>query len=240
MPEMITVKEAEKITVKGVGKTTVLPDYVIVSLVLEAEGKKYAEAVDSAAEKISQLNKALQAVGFEESSVHTKSFHVQPKYRLSKNRKDQMQRILDGYVCTHRLAMEFDYEKERLSKAVETISSSLAEPKLDISFTIKDKESVNERLLEMAAVNAKKRAEILCVSLGVSLGKVISIDYDWKEICFSSKPRFYPGMNETMMLSPTMPPDQSNGQILDLEPHEIDVSDSATFIWEIQNPEQTQ
>ena len=216
------------ITIKGVGRATIKPDYVILSLTVEAKEKKYAVAVESAAKKINKLNAALEEAGFESGSAKTASYNVRANYNFVKDRKNQMQRQFDGYVCVHRLKIEFDYNTELLGKALSTISSSLADPQLDISFTVKDKDAVNEELLSNAAKNARKKAESLCSASGASLGKLITIDYNWSDINIFSKADLR--MEDTCALAmPTavLPP-------IDIQPNDINVSDTATFIWEIQ------
>lgn len=137
------------ITMKGVGRAAVRPDFVIVSLTVEAKEKKYVSAVGSAAEKISRLNKALEGAGMEPDSAKTESYQVQAKYNFARDRKNQMQRQFEGYSCVHRLKIEFDYDAELLGKALATISQSLADPQLDVSFTVKDKDAVDEDCLPM-------------------------------------------------------------------------------------------
>ena len=88
--------------------------------------------------------------------------------------------------------------------------------------------SVNEELLSNAAKNARKKAETLCSASGASLGKLITIDYNWSDINIFSKADLR--MEDTCALAmPTaaLPP-------IDIQPNDINVSDTATFIWEIQ------
>lgn len=216
------------ITIKGVGRATIKPDFVILTLIVEAKEKKYACAVESAAKKIEKLNKSLEETGFEKESAKTLSYNVRANYSFAKDRKGQMQRQFDGYICTHRLKIEFDFDAEFLGNALSTISTSLANPQLDVAFTVKDKDAVNEELLSSAAINAKKKAEVLCNSSGASLGKLVTIDYNWSDINIFSKVDLK--MDDTCELAmPTaiLPP-------VDIHPNDINVSDSATFVWEIQ------
>ena len=51
------------ITVKGVGTATVKPDFVILSLSVEARNEDYEKAMQEAAHKIETLQTAIQTVG---------------------------------------------------------------------------------------------------------------------------------------------------------------------------------
>lgn len=217
-----------RITIKGVGRATIKPDYVVLSLSVEVKETKYANAVEKAAEKIAKLNSALEKAGFEAESAKTANYNVKENYNMVRDRKNQVQRQFDGYICTHRLKIEFDYDMELLGKALSTITSSLSEPQLDISFTIKDKDAVNDELLSNAAKNARRKAEILCAAAGATLGKLITVDYNWSDINILSKADLR--MEDTCAMAlPTaaLPP-------IDIMPKDINVSDTATFIWEIE------
>lgn len=47
---------------------------------------------------------------------------------------------------------------------------------------MKDKEAVDAALLDSACANAKAKAEILTKASGVTLGELVSIDYNWGEL----------------------------------------------------------
>lgn len=222
------------IKIKGVGRTTVEPDFVVLSLKIETKQKKYEAAIDENTRKITELNSALEKAGFEKDSVKTVSYNVRMDYSTYRDRKGMFQKSFEGYVCNNSLKIEFDFDSVILGKALNAISSCFSEPQMDISFTIKDKDAVSDRLLKSAAINAKRRAEILCSGCGAELGNLISIDYDWKEINFFSRADISTGgMGETTILSaPTASrPISPQPQI---QPTEFNVSDSAVFVWEIK------
>ena len=71
------------------------------------------------------------------------------------------------------------------------------------------------------------KAEILCRASGVELGQLISIDYNWGELNIISRTSYE---MEDCLMSPA-----SMGKCCapEIEPDDIDVSDSAAFVWEI-------
>lgn len=215
------------ITIKGVGKATIKPDYVIISLAVEAKEKKYANAVESAAKKINKLNSALQESAPEAGNVMTVSYNVRADYNFVRDWKNQEQRQLDGYVCVHRLKIEFDYDTTLLGTVLSAISGCLANPQLDISFTVKDKDAVNQELLNNVVKSAQKKAETLCCSSGVSLGKLLKIDYNWNDINIFSKADLQLKDISSLALPNAPLP------TIDIHPNDINVTDTATFVWEI-------
>ena len=73
--------------------------------------------------------------------------------------------------------------------------------------------------------NAK--TEILTKVSGVTLGELVSIDYNWGELHLYS-PTHYE------IDPPCMARASATPTAMDIEPDDIDVSDSITFVWEIR------
>ncbi len=215
------------ITVKGMGRVTTAPDYVVISMSLEARENDYEQTIELAAKKIEQLNASLEGIGFEKKTVKTTNFNVRTDYERVKDRNGNYKSIFNGYVCSHRLKVEFDFDTKRLAQTLYAISRCLAQPELSISFTVKDPSAVNKELLKSATINAKEKAQILCEASGVSLGELLSIDYNWGELNIVSRTDYM--LEEKCMAMPV-----GGLADMDIEPDDIDVSDTATFVWEIK------
>lgn len=215
------------ITVKGMGRVTTAPDYVVISMSLEAHEKNYEATMGLAANKIEQLNASLTEIGFEKKSVKTTNFNVRTDYDRVKDRNGNYTSVFNGYICTHRLKVEFDFDTKRLAQTLYAISRCLANPELSISFTVKDPSAVNTELLKSATINAKEKAQILCEASGVEMGQLLTIDYNWGELNVVSQTDYM--LEEKCMAMPV-------GSLadIDIEPDDIDVSDTATFVWEIK------
>lgn len=215
------------ITVKGMGNVKTAPDYVVVSMNLEAQGMEYEETMEQAAQQIDYLNTSLEAVGFEKKSVKTTNFNVRTAYESVKDKNGNYKSVFNGYVCSHRLKVEFDFDTKCLAQTLSAISKSLAKPELSISFTVKDPSAVNKELLRSATINAREKAEILCEASGVELGDLLTIDYNWGELNIVSCTGYM--LEERVMAMPMRAMAD-----MDIQPDDIDVSDTATFVWEIK------
>jgi len=215
------------ITVKGMGRVTTSPDYVVISMSLMAQDNDYEETMELAAKKIEYLNASLEEIGFEKKSVKTTNFNVRTDYERVKDRNGNYKSVFNGYICSHRLKVEFDFDTKRLAQTLYAISKCLAEPELSISFTVKDPSAVNKELLKSATINAKEKAQTLCEASGVELSQLLSIDYNWGELNIVSHTDYM--LEEKCMAMPV-------GGLADIEiePDDIDVSDTATFVWEIK------
>lgn len=218
---------SKTITVKGIGKVSAVPDYVVITMSLEAHENDYEETLELAAKKIEYLNASLVEIGFEKKAVKTTSFNVRTDYERVKDRNGNYKSVFNGYVCSHRLKVEFDFDTKRLAQTLYAISKCLAQPELSIVFTVKDASAVNKELLRSATINAKEKAQILCDASGVELGDLLSIDYNWGELNIVSHTEYM--LEEKCMAMPV-----GGLADIDIEPDDIDVSDTATFVWEIK------
>ena len=214
---------ARTITVKGIGKASAKPDYVELSMTLESKHEDYETAMNMAGEQIQRLNQTLEAVGFDKGSAKTTNFNVRTDYDRVKDRYGNYTSVFCGYEVTHRLKLAFDFELGKLSEALSAIAGSLSDPQLSVAFTVKDATAVNEEMLRSAAVNARRKAEILCAASGAKLGELVAIDYNWSELDIYSHTRFCcsEDVGELKMKAAS----------IDIDPEDIDVCDTATFVW---------
>ena len=213
------------ITVKGIGKVSARSDYVILEMKLEAKDKQYDKVMDIATKQLTQLKQSLLSIGFEKDAVKTTNFNVYTDYDRYKDEHDNYQRVFNGFVCCHQLKLAFDFDLKRLSEVLVTIASCPTHLEFDIVFTVKNPTEINDALLKEATINAKKKAELLCEASGVKLGQLLTIDYNWGELNIYSDTKYkFDGKTFKEFLAiPSM----------DIEPDDIDVRDTATFVWEI-------
>ncbi len=214
---------AGTITVKGIGKVSVKPDYVVLSMTLKSEDINYDKAMEIAATSISQLNDTMCGIGFEKDSVKTVDFDVRAVYDSVENKKGEYKSVFRGYNVTHELKLSFDLDLDKLSETLSAIAGCPSSPHLSVSFTVKDATAVSEEILRLAADNARKKAEILCEASGVKLGDLVDINYSWGEIDIYSDTDF--------RCEEIMP---ATLHSISFAPDDIDVSDTATFRWEIR------
>ena len=214
------------IAVKGVGSLRVKPDQVVIGLELETKDEVYDRAMALSSEQIDELTRALMEVGFAKGELKTTSFHVRADYRSEQNEKGNYVQVFDGYVCHSGLRISFDLDMQKLGETISAIGSCRGTPEMNISFTVKEPEAVNSRLLRAAADNARGKAELLCAASGVSLGELQRIEYNWSETPVFSRTE----VNADRIAMPMM----KSAFHAEMTPEEIELSDSAAFIWEIK------
>jgi uncharacterized protein YggE len=212
------------ITVTGEAKVSAKPDLVILSLSLEALDQEYEQAMEKAAKQMADLDSSLAAAGFEKDAIKTTSFQVETDYERIQDENGNWKNVFNGYKVYHRLKVEFDFDTEVLARALNAVSESSADPQLSVNFTIKDPSDIKEKLLESLTKNAKRKALVLCEASGLSLGDLLTINYSWGEINLVSDTDFRLENSRTAMLME---------ESIDIRPDDIDLRDSALFVWEI-------
>lgn len=213
------------ITVKGTGRAIARPDTVVLTMTIDSRAKGYDKAMETASGNIEDITQALAAAAFEKDDIKTTDFNVRTEYNRVKDSHGNYRQVFGGYVVTHNLKMEFDLDMLRLSQALSAIAGCRSHPQLTISFVVKDASALNEEMLRSATVSARKKAEILCNASGVALGELLSIDYNWGELNVCSDTQY--NLAEDCMAAPMM------ARGIDIVPDDVDVSDTVTFVWEI-------
>ena len=69
------------ITVKGMGRVTTAPDYVVISMSLEAHEQDYEATMELAAKKIEQLNASLEEIGLRRKRLRLRTSMSVPTMR---------------------------------------------------------------------------------------------------------------------------------------------------------------
>ena len=213
------------ITVKGIGNINIKPDLIIINMELVSHKYDYEETMKLATDSVSKLEKAIEEAGFNKKELKTTSFNIRTSYKSYYDENKNYKNKFDGYICEQGLKLQFDLDMQVLSKVLTAITKSGVEPRLNIRFSVKDKEKVNEELLINATENARRKAEVLAKASKVNLGKLVTINYNWSEVGIYSKTT-YEMENKSRVMEEAYAPN--------IEPDDIELSDTATFVWEIK------
>lgn len=210
--------------VTGKGKISVKPDTIRLLITQRGTKREYDEAVLESARQKGELNEALESKGLKKSDLKTLSFDIDTDYE-SYQEKGTWKRMFKGYKFTHRMKVEFPMNNEILGRVLSAISKCLGHPEFSILFTVDDPEPKKNELLGKAIEDSKNKAEVIARASGVSLGKIVNIDYSWGEVEFVS--RF-----ETAL--PTSCESRASAAMdIDVEPDDIDMTDTVTIVWEL-------
>ena len=131
-----------------------------------------------------------------------------------------------GYRFNHNMKLEFDADNERLGHVLYALGQTESRPEFRINYTVKDTEAAKNKLLAKAVADSKEKAKVLAEAAGVSLGDIVNIDYSWGELEIVSAP-----VERCMMSAPNA---AAGSYKMDIEPDDIDVTDTVTVVWEIK------
>ena len=218
------------IRVTGKGQIKVRPDMTRITLSLEGLYPEYGETLRRSSEDTERLKDLLTGYGFERSDLKTLNFGVDTEYESYKE-KDTYKHRFAGYRFRHVMKVEFDSDNVRLGRILYALAHCPAEPEFRLSYTVKDPEVAKNELLGKAVKDAKEKASVLTRAAGVALKDIQSIDYSWGEIDFEVRPMNRTLMEEGFLSSPTGTANESYD--LNIEPDDIEVSDTVTVVWEI-------
>ena len=211
------------IRITGKGNLKVRPDTTRIMITLEKVCREYGDALRNSSENTESLRDLLKRLGFERTDLKTLNFHVDTEYENYRENDVYKQRMV-GYRYRHVMKVEFPSDNERLGRILYALASSPVNPEFRISYVVSDPEAKKNELLENAVRDARIKAEVLTRAAGVTLKDIWSIDYSWGEVDFEVRP-----MEELRMAKF----DGGGSFDMDIEPDDIDMSDTVTVTWEI-------
>ena len=213
--------------VTGKGTIRVKPDTVRLLITLEGVEKEYGIALQRAARDTQVLQKILQKLGFEPEELKTLNLDINPKWDSVYNEvRKNYNRIFLGYDFTHELKLEFPKDNTLLGKVLSALAFSSIQPSFQILYTVREQEAVKNELLGNAVSDAAKKADVLAKAANVKLKEIQTIDYSWGEVKFETdiiaRPKAMMDMKEEPIIN------------MDIEPDDIERTDTVTVVWEIE------
>ncbi len=215
------------IQVTGKGQIRVKPDMTRITMTLTGVDAEYGETLRHSAGDTEELKDALSQFGLERSDLKTLSFSVDTEYERYRDKNNDYRQRFVGYRYNHILKIEFKSDNDRLGKILYAMANCSMGMEIRLSYTVSDPEATKNLLLGKAVTDAKEKASVLTQAGGVTLKEIQSIDYSWGEIDFEYRP-----MRGNMLADCYEAPVKESYD-LDIEPDDIEVSDTVTVVWEI-------
>ena len=203
------------LTVKGTAEVSASPDWVSIGFDVTSRNYEYARCMEQLAHRTESLRNELEALGLPRESLKTSDFRIDTQFEWNKQT-----RVFKGYEASHRMSVGFAWDKDYLNKVLAALGKTESEASFNISFTVKDPEPLRHQALAGAVKNAREKAELLANAAGVSLGEIVTIDYSWAELYVQSR------LHLDMAAASPAPS-------YDIQPDDVDVSDSVTVVWSI-------
>lgn len=222
------MENMKTIRVTGRGQIRLKPDTTRITLTLGDSYPEYDEALRHSAQDTDQLKELLVPYGFGKEDLKTLSFQVDPQYEGYKEKGVFRQR-LTGYQFRHVMKVEFASDNDRLGRILYALANCPAKPEFWISYTVRDPEVAKNALLDRAVRDAMDKAAVLSAAAGVKLKDIRNIDYSWGEMDLEVRP-----MNRAVCAASRSMSAAEDGYALNIEPDDIQVSDTVTVVWDIE------
>lgn len=213
------------IRVTGMGSVSVKPDTTSLRIIFGGIYKDYEDTVKQSAEKTKILREAIEKSGLPGEALKTKDFSIESEYESYRDNNGDYKKRFLGYKFYHRTQIQFPKDNKILGRVLYELSLCSVKVEFSIDYIVKDKDAVKKEVIKRAVENSREKAEIMAIAAGVSLGEVQSIDYSWGEIDIRTSPVDKLEVRKSYALEPSYD--------IDIEPDDIDLSDTVTMVWEI-------
>ena len=215
------------IRVTGKGKISVKPDTIRLRLIMEGIYPEYDETLQKSSEIVELLKDLVEKQGYERKELKTLYFNIDTEYESYQAKDKSWKRRFRGYKYVHRMKIEFPADNQRLGRMIYALAHCPVSPEFSIEYTVADPEASKNELLGEAIKDSMAKANVLATAANVKLGNIVNIDYSWGEVDFVSRP-----LEELSLrcCEDTCEPASYN---MDIEPDDIDMSDTVTVVWNI-------
>ena len=217
------------IRVTGRGQLKVRPDMTRITMTLEGIRKDYTKALKASSEDTEALKELLEREGFSRENVKTLSFDVNIKNESYRDKEGNWKSRFEGYRYCHTMKIEFPSDQKRLGNILYLLANNAAiHPEFRFSFFAGDVETAKNELLGKAVADAKEKTAVLAGAAGCMLKNIISIDYSWGEIELDLE---VSPLKRSMEKAIAV---KDDSYAMDIEPDDIEMSDTVTVVWEIE------
>lgn len=160
------------INADGYSEIEVMPDLVSVYFSVETQGATSKIAEDANSEISGKLETELLNRGFEKEEIQTVSFSIYPNYNWVGGKQN-----LNGYIAYHSIKIELDAsESDKLGNIIDAATNSGALiSSIDFELSQEKQNEYKAKALELAAEDAKIKAEATAKGLGKKVGRLVSV-----------------------------------------------------------------
>ena len=224
---MNTSDNSRLITVTGRGGLHAVPDITRVELSLVTLHDTYKEAYDQAKTDTDRLSDIMQGLNLSKKLPKTTRFDISKKtineYDVNNNFTGE--KFL-GFKLDHDVKIDLGMDNVLLNKVIQEIGKKLKQAEINIGYTVKDPRPFQLKILERAVKDAREKAQIMADAAGCKLGKCLSVNYSVQELHIYSQARSIHDAGEALCC---------NEESLDITPDDLDVSDTVTVEWELED-----
>lgn len=175
IPNVIRVENEDvnqnwKITVNSSETVKVEPDMAQITYGVRSEDSDPSRCQQKNTEAVNKVVAYLKEQGFEDSSIKTEGFSLDPQYDWSSN----TQKIV-GYQMNTQITVT-DVPMEKVGALLSRVLEQGANEIWNVNYFASDYDQAYEDALKKAVESAKKKAEALASASGKTVGEVLNVE----------------------------------------------------------------
>jgi len=164
------------LVVTGNAEVSATPDRALVSLGTVVEAKTALDAQKQIAQVMQRVIKDIKAQGIKEEKIRTVGLSLNPVYAHPSPKASQppeAPRII-GYQASNTVRVQVD-DIERTGEVIDAGITAGANQLNSLSFHLRDDLTLRKQALQLAAQEARAKAEAIASALNLQLGEVIEV-----------------------------------------------------------------
>lgn len=158
------------IEVSGRGTITAKPDTAVVTLGISRLSDTPSAAFKEASKTMNEIAKALTSMGVKEDELKTSELNLGAEYEWTQEKGQ----TLRGYRATSNVTVTTQ-KLDDVPAIIEAAVAAGANQMSSLSFTVKDPEALLEQAMDLAADDAKAKAERVAKRMGSGVAQVLKI-----------------------------------------------------------------
>lgn len=209
--------EKPHIIVQAQASEYVLPDQVTLNLTIENVSPHLNKARDNVEQRSKQLLRAIRRFNLEDKDIEAGQIRIKPEYRWEKNKRKQI-----GTRVSRMMRFRIR-NLDEYPNILDAVFSARIDSMAQVSFDHSQADTLQEKALDRAILNAKQKAQRMARQLGQRIGRAYSIE----EVNYHAPmPR---AMGKQMMMA-----DSASNTEADYQPGEISFQSQVKVIFYLQ------
>lgn len=164
------VNSERTITIQASETVKVVPDMAVIVYGVNTEDRDAQTCQQKNSEKVAKVLEYLKGQGFEDSSIATSGFSLDPMYDWSGNR-----RVLTGYEMRTQVTVS-DVPMEKVGALISQTVEAGANEILSVSYLSSQYDEAYQEALAEAVSQSKEKAEAMAHAEGYQVTEVVSME----------------------------------------------------------------
>lgn len=163
------------LAVSGQGEVKVAPDLAVVSFAVETTAPAASSAVAENANKSTALADALKQQLGGNGKVSTTGYGLDPVYEQRDRGAAPAAPRITGYIARNEVRAE-TRSIDAVGKLIDAATKAGANRVEGLEFTLQERSAAQNDALKLAGQDARRQAEAAAAALGVTLGKIVTVN----------------------------------------------------------------